>query len=550
MLGLLLVGALFDQGRARVQRADEVHADVRRAGPGGLLVEDQLLGRRRAAAAVLLRPVQARVPGVEQAALPVGVPLAALGPRVARRLRRAARAASRRATRAARHGRIRRRPSSAAPRSGESTSAAASAESASTNAVRVVASQSHDSRYRRWPSASRSWRLRPKKNSSCHQRRPGARPRRVARSSTTGRSPTRYTVRPSTTMRWRHCSQSAKHIDAGKSSAEVVRARTRARSSPPWPRATSSRSPSSGGTRPPVSTALALPCATERLSAAREAVLKGISRITVARDPRPIRQEHADMAAELPEDHQRRRPRRRARAPLRALAARRSSASAGPHVERRGIGTMRHIGGGAYEQTFDDDGPKADCWVYEDLVYINKRHVAAVGFDRDDMTMSPITYDEMRPGCYDPKARLDDMDMNWVEASLCFPTFPRFCGQTFLEAKDRELARGVRARVQRLDGRGVVRRQRRPPHPAHAHPAVGRRARGRRGAAQRGARRARGVLQRDPAASSGCRRSTPATGIRSSPRARRRTPSSACTSVRRRRCRRRRPTRRSRSRRR
>ena len=112
----------------------------------------------------------------------------------------------------------------------------------------------------------------------------------------------------------------------------------------------------------------------------------------------------------------------------------------GPHVERRGIGTMKHIGGGVYEQTFDDDGPKADCWVYEDLVYINKRHVAAVGFDRDDMTMSPITYDEMRPGCYDPKARVDDMEMNWVDASLSFPTFPRFCGQTFLEAKDRELA--------------------------------------------------------------------------------------------------------------
>ncbi|MFM8971508.1 MAG: amidohydrolase, partial [Actinomycetota bacterium] len=112
----------------------------------------------------------------------------------------------------------------------------------------------------------------------------------------------------------------------------------------------------------------------------------------------------------------------------------------GPRVERRGIGTMRHVGGGAYEQTFDPDGPQADCWIYEDLVYINKRHVAAVGFDRDDMTMSPITYDEMRPGCYDPKARLEDMDINHVEASLSFPTFPRFCGQTFLEAKDRELA--------------------------------------------------------------------------------------------------------------
>src|SRR5690606_33157948 len=41
---------------------------------------------------------------------------------------------------------------------------------------------------------------------------------------------------------------------------------------------------------------------------------------------------------------------------------------------------------------------------------------------------------------YDQKARLEDIDVNWVEASLSFPTFPRFCGQTFLEASDRELA--------------------------------------------------------------------------------------------------------------
>ncbi len=111
----------------------------------------------------------------------------------------------------------------------------------------------------------------------------------------------------------------------------------------------------------------------------------------------------------------------------------------GPKVERRGIGAMRHVGGGQYEQSFDPDGPQADCWIYEDLVYIHKRHVAAVGFDRDDMTMSPITYDEMRAGCYEPKARVDDMELNHVDKSLCFPTFPRFCGQTFTEAADREL---------------------------------------------------------------------------------------------------------------
>jgi predicted TIM-barrel fold metal-dependent hydrolase len=113
--------------------------------------------------------------------------------------------------------------------------------------------------------------------------------------------------------------------------------------------------------------------------------------------------------------------------------------AAGPRVERRGIGTMRHVGGGSYEQTFDPEGPEADCWIYEDLVYINKRHVAAAGFDRDEMEMVPITYGEMRAGCYDPAARLADMDLNHVEASLSFPTFPRFCGQTFSEGRDKDL---------------------------------------------------------------------------------------------------------------
>jgi len=113
--------------------------------------------------------------------------------------------------------------------------------------------------------------------------------------------------------------------------------------------------------------------------------------------------------------------------------------AAGPHIERKGLAGMRHIGGGTYELEFADDAPQADCWVFEDQVYPHKRHVAAVGFDRDDMTLSPITYDEMRPGCYEPKARVDDMLMNHVEASVSFPTFPRFCGQTFLETDDRDL---------------------------------------------------------------------------------------------------------------
>ena len=57
----------------------------------------------------------------------------------------------------------------------------------------------------------------------------------------------------------------------------------------------------------------------------------------------------------------------------------------------------------------------------------------------------------------------------------------------------------VRARVQRLDGRGVVRRLRRPPDPADHRAAVGRRARRRRDPTQRRARRASRDVLRDPA---------------------------------------------------
>ena len=65
---------------------------------------------------------------------------------------------------------------------------------------------------------------------------------------------------------------------------------------------------------------------------------------------------------------------------------------------------------------------------------------ACAGYDESEWWMGPIAFDQMREGCYDPKARLADMDLNHVQASLCFPTFPRFCGQVFAERRDKELA--------------------------------------------------------------------------------------------------------------
>ena len=49
-------------------------------------------------------------------------------------------------------------------------------------------------------------------------------------------------------------------------------------------------------------------------------------------------------------------------------------------------------------------------------------------------------FDEMRPGCYDPVARLEDMDIDGVWGQLCFPNYARFAGHRFyLNAIDRDL---------------------------------------------------------------------------------------------------------------
>jgi predicted TIM-barrel fold metal-dependent hydrolase len=92
------------------------------------------------------------------------------------------------------------------------------------------------------------------------------------------------------------------------------------------------------------------------------------------------------------------------------------------------------------------NGPVVDWWVYEDSAKPVPKVVACAGLPFEEHTLDPIAYADMRPGCYDPTARLADMDVNRTERSLCFPYVTRFAGQWFLEAKDKDLAlRCVRA---------------------------------------------------------------------------------------------------------
>lgn len=111
-----------------------------------------------------------------------------------------------------------------------------------------------------------------------------------------------------------------------------------------------------------------------------------------------------------------------------------------PRVERHPIGEMEFVNGKHQVKAGSEDSKLADWWVYEDLRVPHRRVHVAAGLPRDDMDLAGVTYDEMRPGCYDATARLADMDIGHIDRSLCFPTFPRFCGQTFSEAKDKDLA--------------------------------------------------------------------------------------------------------------
>jgi len=113
----------------------------------------------------------------------------------------------------------------------------------------------------------------------------------------------------------------------------------------------------------------------------------------------------------------------------------------GPRLDRRKVKNMKFVGGVfSYEAAAEnEDGTWCDWWLIEDLQYPLTRLSAAAGYPRDEITVSPITMDDMRKGCWDQKARLEDMDVNHVGASLAFPSFPRFCGQTFAERNDRTL---------------------------------------------------------------------------------------------------------------
>jgi predicted TIM-barrel fold metal-dependent hydrolase len=87
-----------------------------------------------------------------------------------------------------------------------------------------------------------------------------------------------------------------------------------------------------------------------------------------------------------------------------------------------------------------DEG--GQTWVYDGAALPNIGFNAVVGRPVSEYGNEPVRFDEMRRGAWDIDARLADMDLNGVYASLNFPSFlPGFAGQRLqLTTNDPELA--------------------------------------------------------------------------------------------------------------
>jgi predicted TIM-barrel fold metal-dependent hydrolase len=105
-------------------------------------------------------------------------------------------------------------------------------------------------------------------------------------------------------------------------------------------------------------------------------------------------------------------------------------------------GRVWDAGGGNFRFTEDEGGAIGDVWRYDGkMIPIVKIAAAAGFFPRSQVKFAPTTLDDIRVGCYDPKARLEDMDTAGILASVNYPNmFVMFAGEQFSFAKDKALA--------------------------------------------------------------------------------------------------------------
>jgi predicted TIM-barrel fold metal-dependent hydrolase len=96
---------------------------------------------------------------------------------------------------------------------------------------------------------------------------------------------------------------------------------------------------------------------------------------------------------------------------------------------------------------FADDAPRivedsdGSCsWVYDGMKLPNIGLNAVAGRPNDEWGFEPSRFEDMRTGCYDVDARVDDMNASGVLASVCFPSFPTISGALFTFRGEHEIS--------------------------------------------------------------------------------------------------------------
>lgn len=94
--------------------------------------------------------------------------------------------------------------------------------------------------------------------------------------------------------------------------------------------------------------------------------------------------------------------------------------------------------------TVVEDEAGVEGWAWDGEVLQNMSVHATAGYDVTDAGFEPQRFDEMRRGCWDIDARVADMDINGIAASLCFPSkLAGFGGYRFSLADDADLGLAV-----------------------------------------------------------------------------------------------------------
>ncbi|WP_054569840.1 amidohydrolase family protein [Frankia sp. R43] len=106
-----------------------------------------------------------------------------------------------------------------------------------------------------------------------------------------------------------------------------------------------------------------------------------------------------------------------------------------------------HLFEGRVPARFADAAPRIvetdqghQVWHFEGQTFTQVGMNAVAGRRPETVKLEPFRFEHMRPGCYDIDARVRDMDINGVWASVNFPSqITGFCGRVFFGARDRDL---------------------------------------------------------------------------------------------------------------